>query len=141
APPSIIEYLARYWMGNEMVKIWSATNQTKRDIFQDCDTNMLLEAWHHILKGTLMQGKHNHQLDCLIYILMHDAEQHFIARHQQQEFGFEGPDLEVQKMIKVVKLGSKIDSGNIFPSEDVDGNFLVKSQSRSDVFYHLCSTA
>ncbi|KAH6905406.1 hypothetical protein BKA70DRAFT_1225782 [Coprinopsis sp. MPI-PUGE-AT-0042] len=121
---AVVEYLAKYWMSDDMVKMWSATNRTTRDVFQDCDTNMLLEAWHHVLKGMLMQGKRN-QL----------AEQHFIARHQRQEFGFEGPDLEVQKTIEMVKLGSKISSSDIFPSDDTDGNFLVKSQSKSDQFY------
>ncbi|KAH6914607.1 hypothetical protein BKA70DRAFT_1050248, partial [Coprinopsis sp. MPI-PUGE-AT-0042] len=98
-PPSVVEYLAKYWMSDDMIKMWSATNRTTRDVFQDCDTNMLLEAWHHVLKGTLMQGKRNRRLDHLIFILTELAEQHFIARHQRQEFGFEGPDLEVQKTI------------------------------------------
>ena len=59
APESVIEYLQTYWMGDENIKLWSAIYRTDRNVFQLCDTNMLVEAWHHLLKGTFMQGKRN----------------------------------------------------------------------------------
>ena len=52
--------------------------------------------WHHLLKGTMLEGKHNHRMDNLIWVLLHKVIPHFHAKHQCQQFGFEGPNLEIQ---------------------------------------------
>ncbi|KAF8961834.1 hypothetical protein BDZ97DRAFT_1641064, partial [Flammula alnicola] len=96
APPSVVTYFETYWLGDN-IKLWSAVFRKDRTIFQLCDTNMLVEAWHHLLKGNFMQGKRNRRLDHLIHILVDHAIPHFIHRHRRQEFGFEGGDLEVQE--------------------------------------------
>ncbi|KAF8156540.1 hypothetical protein B0H34DRAFT_621234, partial [Crassisporium funariophilum] len=57
APESVIQYLKTNWMGEANIKLWSAVYWVDRNIFQLCDTNMLVEAWHPLLKGTFMQGK------------------------------------------------------------------------------------
>ncbi|KAJ6592498.1 hypothetical protein B0H19DRAFT_921216 [Mycena capillaripes] len=47
APKAFVEYLAEYWMPTHVVRMWSAVYRKDRNIFQACDTNMLIEAWHH----------------------------------------------------------------------------------------------
>lgn len=79
APSSVIEYLKTYWLND--IKLWSAVYRQDRNIFQLCDTNMLVEAWHHLLKGTFMQGKRNRRLDQLIHTLVEVAVPHYIHKH------------------------------------------------------------
>lgn len=43
-----------------------------------------------------LEGKHNRPLDHLISILLTKVVPYFVARHRNQQFGFQGPDLEVQ---------------------------------------------
>jgi hypothetical protein len=95
APVSVVEYFETHWIPN--VKQWSAVHWVGRTIFQDSDTNMLVEAWHHLLKGKFMQGKRNHRLDQLIHILVKQVIPHFIQKHHSQTHGFEGGDLEVRE--------------------------------------------
>lgn len=42
APPSFRQYIETYWLND--VKLWSAVYRKDRNIFQNCDTNMLVEA-------------------------------------------------------------------------------------------------
>ncbi|KAF9536364.1 hypothetical protein CPC08DRAFT_618050, partial [Agrocybe pediades] len=95
-------YLETYWLGNT-TKLWSNVYRQDRTVFQDCDTNMLVEAWHHLLKGTFMEGKRNRRLDHLVHLLVDRAIPYFIHRHRRQELGFEGGDLEVQKRLEIEK--------------------------------------
>ncbi|KAH6876472.1 hypothetical protein BKA70DRAFT_1478441 [Coprinopsis sp. MPI-PUGE-AT-0042] len=128
AGSSIIEYLEKNWLAPEVRAMWSAVYRTERNIFQDCDTNMLLEAWHHLLKGKFMEGKRNRRLDHLIFLLTETAEVHFISRHQNQECGFEGPNLEVQRRLQMEEAARKISADDI-DSDDNANTFLVASQS------------
>ncbi|KAJ7140308.1 hypothetical protein C8R43DRAFT_1201380, partial [Mycena crocata] len=96
-----VEYLQSYWMG--VVHMWSAVFCADRSIFELGDTNMLVEAWHHLLKGDFLEGKRNRRLDHLIHVLYEIVIPHFIARHRRQEMGFEGPDLELKHRLKVIK--------------------------------------
>ncbi|KDR65956.1 hypothetical protein GALMADRAFT_45345, partial [Galerina marginata CBS 339.88] len=100
APDSLVEYFEKNWLG-DTVKLWSNVYRHDRNIFQTCDTNMLVEAWHHLLKGTFMQGKRNRRLDHLIHILVEEAIPHFIARHRNQEFRFKGGDLETKARLRI----------------------------------------
>ncbi|KAF9552751.1 hypothetical protein CPC08DRAFT_601808, partial [Agrocybe pediades] len=101
APASVVEYFKSYWLKDDTLKLWTAIYRQDHSIFQNCDTNMLVEAWHHLLKGTFLEGKRNRRLDHLIYVLNQRAIPYFIERHRRQEFGFEGGDLEVQKRIAI----------------------------------------
>ncbi|KAJ7572268.1 hypothetical protein C8J56DRAFT_726675, partial [Mycena floridula] len=103
APPSMTEYLRKYWMGDEnddwttSLKLWSAVYRQDRGIFELGDTNMLVEGiWHHLLKGDFLEGKHNRHLDHPIHTLVHTAVPHFMAHHDRQEAGFEGGDAFVK---------------------------------------------
>ncbi|KAJ7744260.1 hypothetical protein DFH07DRAFT_723192, partial [Mycena maculata] len=91
APDSIVTYLETYWM--KEVELWSAVFRADRLIFELSDTNMLVEAWHHLLKGDFLEGKCNRCLDHLIHALYDLAIPHSITRHHWQAMGFEGPDL------------------------------------------------
>lgn len=44
APQSVIDYLKEYWVNDTYVRLWSAVYRQDRNIFQLCDTNMLVEA-------------------------------------------------------------------------------------------------
>ncbi|KAJ7029404.1 hypothetical protein C8F04DRAFT_879960, partial [Mycena alexandri] len=101
APKSIRDYLETFYM--PVVHMWSAVYRSDRSIFETCDTNMLVEAWHHLLKGDFLEGKRNCRLDHLIHVLYDVAIPHFIARHRQQVMGFEGPDLALKHRMKVVE--------------------------------------
>ncbi|KAF5333556.1 hypothetical protein D9611_002587 [Ephemerocybe angulata] len=135
APASVTEYLKTNWIPN--VKLWSAVFRKERTIFQDCDTNMLVEAWHHILKGKFMQNKRNRRADHLIYILTQQVIPYFRHKHRAQEHGFEGPDLEVRERIRIERLANTIPSGDIVQSDDDSSIFTVKSQSLPDVHYKV----
>ncbi|KAJ7932889.1 hypothetical protein B0H13DRAFT_1582706, partial [Mycena leptocephala] len=54
-----VEYLTKYWMAEHIIKVWSTVYRKGRTIFEICDTNMLIEAWHHVLKGKFLHGKGN----------------------------------------------------------------------------------
>ncbi|KAJ7301636.1 hypothetical protein DFH08DRAFT_641895, partial [Mycena albidolilacea] len=97
APDSIIQYLEEYYMGEATLKMWSAVYRKDRNVFELGDTNMLVEAWHHLLKYHHMEGKRNRRVDQLIHTLINVALPHYIANHCAQQFGFHGPNLALQK--------------------------------------------
>ncbi|KAJ7290633.1 hypothetical protein C8J57DRAFT_973202, partial [Mycena rebaudengoi] len=103
APEDFIEYLRRYWMPEHVVKMWSAVFRTSRSIFEDCDTNMLIEAWHSVLKGKFLHGKRNRRLDHLISTLLNYVLPYYALKQPRQDLGFEGPDLEVEKRKNILK--------------------------------------
>jgi len=95
---------------------------------------MLVEAWHHLFKGSFLQGKRNRRLDHLIYVLVDHAIPHFIEKHHRQEAGFEGADLEVQERIAVEGRAKSIKITDITKTNE-DNIYLVKSQSIPDMTY------
>ncbi|KAJ7119339.1 hypothetical protein C8R43DRAFT_901044, partial [Mycena crocata] len=101
APPSVVDYLITYWM--KVVKLLSAVFRKDRHIFELGDTNMLVESCHHLLKGTLLEGKRNRRLDHLIHVLYDVAIPHFVAHHRRQSMGFEGPNLEIKHQLEVTQ--------------------------------------
>ncbi|KAJ6575590.1 hypothetical protein DFH09DRAFT_834273, partial [Mycena vulgaris] len=103
APQGFIAYLNQYWVPERVVKMWSAIHRTPRSILQDCDTNMLIEVWHHVLKSKFLQGKQNRRLDHLLSTLMDAALPYYALKQRRQEFGFEGPDIEVKKRQQIIK--------------------------------------
>ncbi|KAJ7605973.1 hypothetical protein DFH06DRAFT_1019876, partial [Mycena polygramma] len=40
-----VAYLAKYWMPEKVVRMWSAVYRTSRTIFEESNTNMLIEAY------------------------------------------------------------------------------------------------
>jgi len=45
APKNFLDYLIEYWMTAEFRPMWSMVNRKGRPIFEQSDTNMLLEAY------------------------------------------------------------------------------------------------
>ncbi|KAJ6475882.1 hypothetical protein DFH09DRAFT_1469505, partial [Mycena vulgaris] len=103
APESFIVYLKQYWMSERVVKMWSAVHRTPRTIFEACDTNMLIEAWHSVLKGKFLHGKRNRRLDHLISTLTTEVHPYYALKQRRQDLGFEGPDIEVKKRQDITK--------------------------------------
>ncbi|TRM60036.1 hypothetical protein BD626DRAFT_408088, partial [Schizophyllum amplum] len=91
APPSVTKYLEENWM--KEVELWSAVYRTTRDIHAVPDTNMLVEAWHRLLKHHFMGSKHGRRVDQLIHVLATVAIPHYQQRHLRQSLGFDGMDL------------------------------------------------
>ncbi|KAJ7488704.1 hypothetical protein B0H11DRAFT_1720367 [Mycena galericulata] len=56
APQGFVKYLTDYWMRQDVVKMWSAVFRTSRSIFENCNTNMLIEAWYSVLKDLGFEG-------------------------------------------------------------------------------------
>lgn len=48
APPGFNNYLKQYWMPEHIRKMWSAVYRTGRSIFEQSDTNMLIESYESI---------------------------------------------------------------------------------------------
>ncbi|KAJ7821041.1 hypothetical protein B0H13DRAFT_1660608, partial [Mycena leptocephala] len=102
APSSFVSYLTQYWMPEGVVRMWSAVYRTARTIFEDCDTNMPIEAWHHVLKGKFLQGKRNCRLDHLLNTLLTEVVPYYALKQRRQQLGFEGTDVEVKKRQDII---------------------------------------
>ncbi|KAJ7104928.1 hypothetical protein C8R44DRAFT_528056, partial [Mycena epipterygia] len=103
APDSVIRYLEKNYLDDQTIRLWSAVYRKDRSIFELCDTNMLVEAWHLVLKSFHMDGKRNRRVDQLIHTLVNIALPSYIANHRAQPFGFHGPDLALQKRNSIHK--------------------------------------
>lgn len=130
APPSFNDYLDTYWMNCERqfltylarpdtrtlgIPMWSAIHRKGRHIFEDIDTNMLIEAWHHVLKGKFMDGKRNRRLDQLIYILVREVVPFYKQKQLRQEHGFEGLNLEIKARKAAIAKGEAIPKTDCIP--------------------------
>ncbi|KAJ7665805.1 hypothetical protein B0H17DRAFT_951239 [Mycena rosella] len=99
APQVFTEYLTRYWMPERVVKMWSAVYRTDRTIYQQCDTNMLIESYRH------------------------------------QEFGYEGPDIEVKKRHDI------LERSRVYSKHDIqhveDAKYIVPSKTDPSKVYDV----
>ncbi|KAJ7079163.1 hypothetical protein B0H15DRAFT_788251 [Mycena belliarum] len=135
APPDFVQYLIRYWMPVQTVKMWSAIYRTPRSILEACDTNMLIEAWHHVLKFKFLLGKRNRRLDHLLNTLVNGVLPYYALKQRRQELGFEGPDIEIKKRQDIIK------RSKVYVKEDIqhidDSRYLVPSQSDPSKLYDV----
>jgi hypothetical protein len=86
-PKSVVQYLAQEWMTCK--EMWSAVHCQNRTIFEEGNTNMLLEvyviillsqqqisnnlySYHHVIKSKWLESKRNHQIDYLINTLVEE---------------------------------------------------------------------
>ena len=84
----------------------------------------------------MLEGKCNHRIDNLIYVLLHKVILHFWAKHRRQQFGFEGPGLEVQHRNKAETNARTFTHDNI--EELIEGqSYLVQSQSDPNHKYRV----
>ncbi|KAJ7163665.1 hypothetical protein C8R46DRAFT_829072, partial [Mycena filopes] len=59
--------------------------------------------WHHVLKRKFLHGKRNRRLDHLLNTLMTEVLPYYALKQRRQDFGFEGPDIEVLKRQEISK--------------------------------------
>ncbi|KAF8491687.1 hypothetical protein F5888DRAFT_1807194 [Russula emetica] len=124
-PKSVAQYIARDWLPYK--KMWSAMSRQNRTIFEKGDTNMLLEAYHHVLKSGWLDGKRNRRMDHLIHTLVKEFLPNIEHRHKWQTLGMEGPNLAeerrqqiltrapetpVEKIVKIDDLHFEVQSSN-----------------------------
>ncbi|KAJ7233803.1 hypothetical protein C8J57DRAFT_1090296 [Mycena rebaudengoi] len=69
-------------MTEQVVRMWSAVYRTSHSIFEACDTNMLVEAWHHVLNGKFLHDKWNHHLDHLLNTLVNGVLLYYTLKQQ-----------------------------------------------------------
>ncbi|KAJ7213504.1 hypothetical protein GGX14DRAFT_563824 [Mycena pura] len=106
ASPKLIEYLTTFYMTNEVMRMWSAIYRKARSILEACNTNMPIEAWHHVLKGKFLKHKRNHRINHLLHTLIREVIPYFSLRQRRQDGGFEGQDVEVAKRAEIETEGA-----------------------------------
>ncbi|KAJ7576586.1 hypothetical protein C8J56DRAFT_762085, partial [Mycena floridula] len=111
APDSVVSYLETTWL--PVQEMWSAVYRTGRTIWEVSDTNMLVEAWHHVLKGKFLEGKRNRRVDHLLHVLIDRVVPYYIARGHRQACGFEGPNLEVKRRREISERGEQLSKDSI----------------------------
>ncbi|EDR04153.1 uncharacterized protein LACBIDRAFT_304748 [Laccaria bicolor S238N-H82] len=107
SPQSFVKYLEITWLPERYKKMWSNVYRQGRNIHEDIDTNMLLEAWHHVLKGKYLHGKRNHRLDHLLHCLVNEVIPHYKLKQSRRELGLQGANLEVSARKEVAKLAAE----------------------------------
>ncbi|KAH9000048.1 hypothetical protein EDB92DRAFT_1756184, partial [Lactarius akahatsu] len=98
-PKSFVKYLKENWMG--IVPLWAGIARKNRTIFQEGDTNMLIEVYHHVLKSKWLEGKRNCHVDYLIHRLVILMLLDYESKHNCWEKGFEGPDLAKKRHAEI----------------------------------------
>ncbi|KAH8978817.1 hypothetical protein EDB86DRAFT_3089977 [Lactarius hatsudake] len=122
-PESFVKYLKENWMG--IVPLWAGIARKNRTIFQEGDTNMLIEAYHHVLKSKWLEGKQNRRMDYLIHRLVILMLLDYESKHDRQEKGFEGPDLAKKRRAEILARTPEVDTESI---RDLgDDQFSVQS--------------
>ncbi|KAJ7030978.1 hypothetical protein C8F04DRAFT_1263252 [Mycena alexandri] len=135
APKTFKDYLIRYWMPAHVLRMWSAVYCMPRSIFEACNTNMLIEAWHHVLKGKFLHGKRNRRLDHLIKTLLDNVLPYYAMKQRRQDFGFEGPDIEAKKRMDIIERSKIYVKGDIV--QITEDQFIVPSKTDPSKVYEV----
>ncbi|KAJ7622380.1 hypothetical protein FB45DRAFT_838498 [Roridomyces roridus] len=135
APAGFVEYLETYWMTERVVRMWSAVFRKDRSLLEQCDTNMLVEACHHVLKGKFFRNRRNRRLDHLISTLVTEVVPYYRFKQRRQDIGFEGPDVEVKKRRDIVQRSQQYTEDD-FEQVD-DARYVVCSKSDPTVSYDI----
>jgi hypothetical protein len=88
-----------------------------------------------VLKGKFLQNKRNRCLDHLLYILTERVVPYYSLKQRRQDFGFEGPDVEVKKRKDIVKKSAAYVEEDIEHVEDA--KYLVPSKLRASKTYEV----
>ncbi|KAF8270563.1 hypothetical protein EI94DRAFT_1422579, partial [Lactarius quietus] len=91
-PQSLVKYIQTEWI--PVTEMWSKVSRQNRHIFEEGDTNMLIEAYHHVLKSKWLDGKRNRRLDHLAFILVKSVDPYYRFQHDRQQTGLDGLNLE-----------------------------------------------
>jgi len=149
-PKSVAEYIAREWLPHK--EMWSAASCQNCTIFEEGDTNMLLEAYvmsshisnliylfimffisyHHVLKSIWLEGKRNRRVDHLIHTLVIQYLPHLEIRHKRQERGMEGADLAEMRRRQILTHAPETPLENIRKNDDL--HFDVQSSNSNKIY-------
>jgi len=107
-PESVVKYLTTEWL--PVLHRWSMIGRKDRSIFEEGNTNMLIEAYvvhilskkikltnlryHHVLKTHCLGSKHNWHVNYIVQALVFDFLPEFQIQHSRQVARLEGLDLE-----------------------------------------------
>src|SRR5260370_24540574 len=132
--------------------MWSVTSRQNRTIFEEGDTNMLLEAYvmsshisnliylfimffisyHHVLKSIWLEGKRNRRVDHLIHTVVIQYFPHLEIRHKRQERGMEGADLAETQRRQILTRAPETPLENIQKNDDL--HFDVQSSNSNKIY-------
>ncbi|KAG8976619.1 hypothetical protein FRC05_003458 [Tulasnella sp. 425] len=133
ASPNYVQYLTKTWL--PVITMWSAVHRTNRRIEEHVDTNMLIEAWHSVLKMKFMEGKRNRRMDNLVYLLTNPINIYYVKKYFRQQMGLEGADLAVQARLACKSKAEEVPKDSIQPQPG--DLFLVTSSSDASIRYSV----
>jgi len=141
-PESVVKYLKTEWL--PVLHRWSMIGRKHQSIFEEGNTNMLVEAYvvyllsevikltnlryHHILKTHCLGRKHNRCIDYIIQALVIDYLPELQNRHSRQLVKLEGPNLEAAHRRQILASARNISPDSIHKISKA--KFFVTSQSR-----------
>ncbi|KAJ7599163.1 hypothetical protein C8J56DRAFT_721807, partial [Mycena floridula] len=100
-PVDVCKYLWEDWLSEQFLLMWSACWCTNRHVYDESETNMLIEAWHHVLKTHFLHSKQNQRINYLLSILTEDVLPHYKLKKACQQDHFKGEDAEGVERCKV----------------------------------------
>src|SRR5258707_15387394 len=132
--------------------MWSAMSYQNHTIFEEGDTNMLLEAYvmsshisnliylfimffisyHHVLKSIWLEGKRNRRVDHLMHTQKIQSLPHLEIRHKRQERGMEGADLAETQRRQILTRAPETPLENIRKNDDL--HFDVQSSNSNKIY-------
>ncbi|KAI9428520.1 hypothetical protein H4582DRAFT_1819021, partial [Lactarius indigo] len=110
-PQSLVDYLKTNRMN--IVPLWSGTLRQQRTIYQEGDTNMLIESYHHVLKSHWLDGKRNWRADHLVHTLVVDMLPQYEIRALRQRKQFEGADLAKKRHMDIFAQAPEMSANSI----------------------------
>jgi MULE transposase domain len=146
-PASFVVYLKQSWI--PIVHQWSIAARKGRSIFEEGETNMLIEAYvigfcsdkikltysrfHHKLKSDWLDGMRNRRIDHVMHTLVQQMVPDYQERHALQNVGLAGPDLAGRRRQEILKTARGISADSIQQFDLTQ--FHVASQSRPGSYY------
>ena len=94
-----------------------------------------LSRYHHVLKSRWLDGKRNRRLDHIIFTLVKSADPYYRFRHERQEAGLDGLNLEKSRKRDIEETAKTITRDSIESFDD--SQFHVASQTKLGHFYSI----
>ncbi|KAJ3506163.1 hypothetical protein NLJ89_g7021 [Agrocybe chaxingu] len=151
--PSVLKWVENLRERGHYVEIKTSSDQPPDNSNLDSNAFVLIiqtkyqrECWQrHGSRFTGIDATHNttHYENMSLFTLLardkwgHDiAIPHFLHKHHRQEIGFEGPDLEVQKMLEIEERAKVMQPEQIRHDKEPD-IYYIKSGSKTGVEYRV----
>jgi hypothetical protein len=91
--------------------------------------------YHHVLKGTFLEGVRNRRIDHLLYALFERALPYYQYKEARCLLGFEGKTAKDKKILDIEEKAASLSKEAII--DGGKGVFLVQSQSKPSISYHV----